>query len=140
MGDEPVRTGSQVPVGHPVVYMLHLDRPIWSGRIQHYTGWTSNLPRRIWDHLHSSRKGSSGVTWQAKKEGVGFQVAVVVSPGTRRDEVRLKSGNARNFCPVCLPGVNFEEVIRGSGVVGKVILLPDVDPMPRERKKKTIEL
>lgn len=117
------RLGSQQH--HPgqvgTVYLLHLDTPLSSGQ-QHYTGWTQDLGRRIYDHRHNG-SASSGVCRKARREGVGFTVAAIVEGATKRDERVVQSLPKRYFCPMCDPQAeSFLRQVYGD----RLVLAPEV--------------
>jgi predicted GIY-YIG superfamily endonuclease len=57
--------------------------------MQHYVGFTRNLPQRLQDH----REGTAGcvTTRRAFDQGIGFTLARVWRPGTLRLERQIKA-------------------------------------------------
>jgi predicted GIY-YIG superfamily endonuclease len=79
------------------VYLLHFDRPYW-GPMQHYVGFTRNLPQRLRAH----REGDGCLTTRrAFDQGIGFTLARIWWPGTLRLERQIKDRGPVNYCPVC---------------------------------------
>lgn len=79
------------------VYLLHFERPYKHAR--HYLGWTRDLDARLADH-----RAGSGARLLAvlKAEGIGFTLARVWSPATRRRERQIKTqGGLSRSCPAC---------------------------------------
>lgn len=56
----------QSPTTYGVVYVIYLDVPI--GTSQHYTGWTTHRPNRLFDHRHNG-SASAGVVRQTEISG-----------------------------------------------------------------------
>lgn len=79
------------------VYLLHFDRPL--AHAQHYLGWSSDVPKRVYAHV----KGNGARLPAAfRAKGIGFVVARVWEGGDRTLERRLKQRKgARALCPVC---------------------------------------
>ena len=79
------------------VYLLHFDRPYW-GPMQHYVGFTRNLPQRL--RAHGEGDGCV-TTRRAYDQGIGFTLAWVPRPGTLRLERQIKARGPVNYCPLC---------------------------------------
>jgi predicted GIY-YIG superfamily endonuclease len=84
---------------HPVgtCYLLHFDQ-----RYQHaghYTGWATDLDRRLPEHLLGRGARLLEVITQA---GIGFRLARTWPDVTRARERQLKrQGGASRYCPIC---------------------------------------
>jgi hypothetical protein len=78
------------------VYLLHFERPYRHAR--HYTGFATDLERRLNAHLCGRGARLMAVIAAA---GIGWQLARVW-PGTRGLERCLKNqGGAARRCPIC---------------------------------------
>ena len=92
----------------PLVYLLHLDRPLGSGRLgqaRHYLGSTRDLAQRILDH---ARGRGARLIEVAEEQGILWSVVRTwpcSSPGAARElERRLKRRKESPcFCPLCNP-------------------------------------
>lgn len=102
------------PDNHCIVYLLHF----WEGMgpIQHYTGATRNLKRRLGEHFGIDGAGrGAGVTARAQRERIDFTVVRLwVFPDWKsaiEHERRVKNGPTRGFCPICVgPNSNPREL------------------------------
>lgn len=101
------------------VYVLHLNSPM-PGRVQHYTGWTSHLPNRLFDHRGNGNAGA-GVLRRAAARGIGWTLALTVDQATQADEKRAKNC-ARRACPLC----DGDPAVLAAQVTGRVAVLPQV--------------
>jgi hypothetical protein len=80
------------------VYLLHLDPPLKHAR--HYTGWTSDLDRRLAAH----RAGRGARLMEVVKEAGGTFRLVRTWAGSRVLERTIKDlHNAPRLCPECTP-------------------------------------
>lgn len=78
------------------IYLLHFSAPYRHAR--HYSGWTTDLPRRLSEHR--SGRGARLITI-ASAAGITFTLART-RPGTRADERAIKRcGGAARYCPLC---------------------------------------
>jgi hypothetical protein len=101
----PRRPARKRPPRQGVVYLLHFDRPYGPGggancrgTAMHYTGWTSNLDRRLREHANGQGARLLAV---AKEAGISWELARTW-PGGRDLERRLKNrGGASRRCPLC---------------------------------------
>ena len=114
-----------------VVYTVHLDEPL-AGNKRHYTGWTSNLPNRLFDHKHNG-SASAGLLRLARKRGVTWQLAMTVEPATTIDEKVIKR-IVRDGCPLC--GVDPTDALRAAGVTGTIDRSPSVQPATRAQRMR----
>lgn len=80
----------------PTVYLLHFNRPYRHAR--HYIGFTTNLDKRITDHLCGM-----GARLMEVITGAGIEWKLARTwQGDRRLERRLKEWhNAALLCPLC---------------------------------------
>jgi predicted GIY-YIG superfamily endonuclease len=96
MGADPTPAG---PHGHPVgtCYLLHFDQRY--EHAGHYTGWATDLDRRLPEHLLGRGARLLEVITQA---GIGFRLARTWPGVTRARERQLKNqGGASRYCPIC---------------------------------------
>ncbi len=78
------------------VYLLHFDRPY--KHAAHYTGWTTNLSARLWQHEIGRGARLTEVILLA---GIGWQLARTWT-ADRTFERRLKNRHgASKYCPIC---------------------------------------
>jgi predicted GIY-YIG superfamily endonuclease len=81
------------------VYLLHFSQPVRHRRALglHYTGWSSDVDRRI--DRHRSGHGAA-FTAAAARAGVEFEL-VRVWEGRDQGFERLVKRRARTMCPIC---------------------------------------
>jgi predicted GIY-YIG superfamily endonuclease len=95
MTTEPAAGTRSQPVG--TAYLFHFDQ-----RYQHaghYTGWATDLDRRLPEHLRGRGARLLEVITQA---GIGFRLARTWPGVTRARERQLKrQGGASRYCPIC---------------------------------------
>lgn len=81
------------------VYLIHFDRPYKHAR--HYTGYASQLIRRLRHHVAGNGARLLQVVQAA---GIGWRVARVWPDGDRTFERALKNSKAiPDKCPICNP-------------------------------------
>lgn len=88
------------PQHHPsgTIYLLHFSQPYKHAR--HYIGFTTDLPKRIHQHLTGHGARLMEVVTAA---GIGWTLARTWN-GTRTFERQLKDRhNAPRLCPICHP-------------------------------------
>lgn len=91
-----VLEAAQDPGRPGTVYLLHFDRPY--KHAAHYTGWTTNLPDRLWQHEIGRGARLMEVVLLA---GIGWQLARTWD-ADRAFERRLKNRHgASKYCPIC---------------------------------------
>jgi len=93
---------STVPAG-PVVYLLHLHRPLRHAR--HYVGWTCDLRRRMTVH-ERGLADSCAFLKACLRDGIGWDLVRVWTCDTREEawalEKRIKQSASSSWnCPVC---------------------------------------
>jgi len=96
MSADPTAAGAGPrPVG--TAYLLHFDQRY--EHAGHYTGWATDLDRRLPEHQAGRGARLLEVITQA---GIGFRLARTWPGGTRARERQLKnSGGASRYCPIC---------------------------------------
>jgi predicted GIY-YIG superfamily endonuclease len=97
MGADPIPAGGAG--SHPVgtCYLLHFDQRY--EHAGHYTGWATDLDRRLPEHLGGRGARLLAVITQA---GIGFRLARTWPGVTRARERQLKrQGGASRYCPIC---------------------------------------
>jgi predicted GIY-YIG superfamily endonuclease len=77
------------------VYLLHYAEPL--GVVQHYIGWTTNLPQRLQNHANGH---GSATTARFHAAGIPFALARIWT-GTRQLEWQLKKTGGITYCPLC---------------------------------------
>jgi predicted GIY-YIG superfamily endonuclease len=93
---QAAQAAAELPARVGTVYLLHFDRPY--GHARHYSGWASNLDRRL--NEHAAGRGARLMT-VIKQAGIGWQLARTWT-GTRDLERALKrQGGASRRCPLC---------------------------------------
>src|SRR5262245_50756422 len=93
---EAAQAAEEIASRYGVVYLLHFDRPYRHAR--HYTGWASDLDRRLAEHACGRGARLLAVITEA---GIGWTVARTWC-GTRSFERALKrQGGASRRCPLC---------------------------------------
>jgi predicted GIY-YIG superfamily endonuclease len=92
---EPAAGASSHPVG--TAYLVHFDQRYQHAA--HYTGWATDLDRRLPEHLRGRGARLLEVITQA---GIGFRLARTWPGVTRARERQLKrQGGASRYCPIC---------------------------------------
>lgn len=82
------------------IYLLHFHRPFHHAR--HYTGWTTDVKRRVGEHFDATTH-SSHLIQAAATAGIGFDLVRVWENKTRNDERQMKKqGGASRRCPICM--------------------------------------
>jgi predicted GIY-YIG superfamily endonuclease len=97
MGADPIPAGGAG--SHPVgtCYLLHFDQRY--EHAGHYTGWATDLGRRLPEHQGGRGARLLEVVTQA---GIGFRLARTWPQVTRARERQLKrQGGASRYCPIC---------------------------------------
>lgn len=79
-------------------YLIHFDRPF--KHAMHYSGFTSDLDRRILEH--QSSRGSK-LLQAVNLAGIGWKVVKVWQDGRGREKAIKRQHNNRRFCPICNP-------------------------------------
>jgi hypothetical protein len=102
-------TGIDTKTGPPVgsapvgtAYLLHFEQRY--EHAGHYTGWTTDLDKRLLSHAAGKgpRDGGARLIQVIREAGIGFLLARTWPGVTRRRERQLKeSGGASRYCPVC---------------------------------------
>lgn len=88
---------------HSTVYLIHFNRPYRHAR--HYLGFTTNLDKRITDHLCGMGARLLEVVTAA---GIEWRLARIW-PGNRELERKLKRRkDAPRICPICSGKKAFE--------------------------------
>jgi predicted GIY-YIG superfamily endonuclease len=81
----------------PGVYLLHFERRY--KHAGHYTGWASNIARRL--EAHEAGRGAR-LLEVVTAAGIGWRLAAVYPGADRAFERRRKGrGGASRWCPVC---------------------------------------
>ena len=78
------------------VYLLHFSRRY--GHAGHYTGWTSDLPRRLATHAAGQGARLLAVITEA---GIEWQLARTWAGGRGRERQLKQQGGAARRCPLC---------------------------------------
>jgi predicted GIY-YIG superfamily endonuclease len=82
-----------------MLYLIHADEKLHHA--QHYLGFTTNLGRRLDDHILGAGRGARLVEVY-NQAGIHWRVVRVWPKGTRTDERRLKNQkHGPRLCPVC---------------------------------------
>ncbi len=90
------RPGEYTEVGD--VYITHLDPPYLHAR--HYSGFTTDLPRRIGDH-HAGLRAASRLMQVQHDAGGSFRLGRLWRGVTRAREVQVKESSAAKYCLIC---------------------------------------
>ena len=108
----PTAVGSHERTYAGTVYLLHLAQPLAGAVNQHgrpkaghYLGWTASKSpsRRL--RLHANGRSGSKFMAQARREGIGFELARTWADVDRNFERRLKMRKASGrMCPLCTAG------------------------------------
>jgi predicted GIY-YIG superfamily endonuclease len=85
------------------VYLLHYAEPL--GVVQHYLGWTTNLPQRLQNHANGR---GSATTARFHAAGIPFALARIWT-GTRQLERQLKKTGESPTAPSARTGVESSE-------------------------------
>lgn len=113
------RTSGASPRGTlGTVYLLHFARPLKG--IQHYVGWTENLPRRI--RQHSTGEGSITTRLFANAR-IPFAVACLWHDAPLSFESAMISRvrhTAEEYCPICADEYDYDRGLAELEAVGLV--------------------
>lgn len=81
-----------------VCYLLHFDAPIGKRNVQHYSGKSKRLPKRLRKHEENP---DVDLLQEFKRRGIGFTVVRLWDGYTEKEQEIKRCHRPWVFCPLC---------------------------------------